>query len=105
VRNHRAVEELVALADVVALVDGNVLALRNEIFLRLALAIGRLDDDAALGFVILAEFDLTVDFRDDREVFRTARFKQLGNTRQTTGDVAGLDVSRGIRAIMSPALT
>lgn len=44
--------------------------------------------DPALGLVVLAEFHLAVDLRDDRKVLRTARLEQFGDTRQTARDVA-----------------
>ena len=49
-----------------------------------------IDDDAALGLVVLAELDAAVDLADDREILRPARLEQLGDARQTAGDVAGL---------------
>ncbi len=86
VRNRIAVEQRVTALHIVALVDDQVLALRDQIFLRLATVVG-CDEDATLRAVILSEFDAAVDLGNDREVFRTTRLEQLGNTRQTAGDV------------------
>ena len=49
-----------------------------------------LDEDAALAADARAEIDDAVDLGDFRGVLRTARFEQLGHTRQTAGDVLGL---------------
>ena len=49
-----------------------------------------LHDDAALRLVVLAELHPTVGLGDDRMVLRPARLEQLGDARQTAGDVAGL---------------
>ncbi len=88
-RHRVAVEQCVAALHIVAFVDDQVLALGDQIFLRLA-TVFRRHEDAALGAVILTEFDTTVDVGNDREVLGTTRLEQLGNTRQTAGDVARL---------------
>ena len=89
-RRRIAVEDVFALLDEVAFLNRQMLALRDEIFDRLLRIVLRHDADAALVLVVAPEFDATRDFGDDRVVLRTARLEQLGNTRQTAGDVAGL---------------
>ena len=79
------------LQDVIALLHADVLALRDQVLDRLAaLAFGRDHDDAPLGLVVLAELDAALALADDREILRLARLEQLGDTRQTAGDVARL---------------
>ena len=56
----------------------------------LLLLVGRLDDDAALVLVVLAEADRARGLRDDRGVLGLARLEQFRHPRQTAGDVAGL---------------
>src|SRR3546814_6804796 len=56
----------------------------------LRIAFFRNDRDLALRLVILDEFNAAADLRDNAVVLRNARFEQLGNTRQTAGDVARL---------------
>jgi len=73
----------------------DVLALWNEIFLRLVILGRRLDRDAALVLVVAAEADGAGDFRDDRRILRLACLEQFGNPRQTAGDIAGLGALRG----------
>ena len=77
----------------VAVVDGDVLALRDQELDRLA-TVFRGDLDAALVLVVAAELDPAVHLGDDRAVLRTAGFEQLGHPRQTAGDVAGLGAFR-----------
>src|SRR5436190_3273970 len=91
VRHAVAVHHQVALQDVIAFLHADVLALRDQVLDRLGgAAIGRHHDDAPLGLVVLAEFDATLAFADDREILRLARLEQLGHPRQTAGDVARL---------------
>src|SRR6185312_10033796 len=80
----------IALLDEVAFTHRDVLALRNEIFRRFELFVARFDDDAALVLVVLAEFDETVVFRQNRRLFRLACFEQFGHARQTARDVTCL---------------
>ncbi len=47
-------------------------------------------DDLALGLIVLLEADLARDLGDDRRILGLAGLEQLGNARQTAGDVAGL---------------
>src|SRR3546814_3218203 len=56
----------------------------------LRIAFFRNDRDLALRLVILDEFNAAADLLDNAVVLRNARFEQLGNTRQTAGDVARL---------------
>src|SRR5258705_136977 len=46
--------------------------------------------DLALTLGVLAETDLAVDLRDNRELLGLACFEQLRDSRQTAGDVLGL---------------
>ena len=75
---------------IVAFLDGDALALRDQVLDRLRALAFRHDQDAALGLVVLAELDAARDVADDREILRLARLEQLGHARQTAGDVAGL---------------
>src|SRR5439155_345422 len=57
---------------------------------RLLLLVCRLDDDATLVLVVLAESDGARGLRDDRGLLGPACLEQLRHPRQTAGDVAGL---------------
>ena len=72
----------------VTVLHGEVLALGDEILLRLTDL--RRDHDLALALGVLAEGHDAVDLADDRVVLRLASLEELGDTRQTTGDVLGL---------------
>ena len=50
----------------------------------------RRDDDLALALGVLAERNLAVDLGDDGVVLRLAGLEELGNARQTAGDVLRL---------------
>src|SRR5215468_2515206 len=90
VRGWIALDDIVALLDHVAVLKMNVLALRDQVLLRL-LAFGpRFDRDTALVLVVFTEPHRTADLGDDRSFLRTARFEQFRHSRQTTGDVACL---------------
>ena len=102
VRRRVAFDDVVALLDDVAILQMDVLALRDQVFPRLLILARRLDGDAALVLVVAAEADRAGDFGDDRGVLRPARLEQLGNPRQTAGDVARLGASVGMRAMTSP---
>src|SRR4051812_20449233 len=95
VRRRIALDDEVTLLDDVAILQMDVLALRNQVLARLLGLVGRLDRDAALVLVVAAEADRTRDFRDDRRVLWLASLEQFGNPRQTAGDVAGLGAFRG----------
>src|SRR5690606_16971306 len=88
VRHRVAVHQQVALLDPVTLLDGDVLALRDPVFDGITLL--RPHDDPAAGLVVPAEFDAAVDLADDGIVLRLAGFEELGDTRQTAGDVTRL---------------
>ena len=89
-RHPVAVHQQIALLDVIAFLHADVLALGDQVLDRLLVLLGRDHDDAPLGLVVLAEFDASVALADDREILRLARLEQLGDARQTAGDVAGL---------------
>src|SRR5262249_18337387 len=73
----------------------DVLALRDQVLARLvaerrAVMAERRDHDLALALRVLAERNLAIDLGDDRVVLRLPCLKELGDTRETTGDVLGL---------------
>ncbi len=74
----------------VAILQMDVLALRDQVLDRLDILLRRLDGDAALVLVVAAEADRAGDLGDDRRFLRTTRLEQLRHPRQTAGDVAGL---------------
>ena len=90
VRGGIAVDDVVALLDDVAILQMDVLALRDQVLARLLALVVRLDGDAALVLVVLAEPHGAADFGDDRRILRLARLEQLRHPRQTAGDVARL---------------
>src|SRR5882672_6141973 len=73
-----------------------MLALRDQVLA--LLADFRSHFDLALALGVLAETDLAVDLRNDRELLWLACFEQLRNSRQTAGDVLGLGrLARNLR--------
>ncbi len=66
VRRRVAVEDVVALFDVVAILKMEGLALRDQVLDRLDTVFSRLDHDATLVLVVAAEADRTIDLSDDR---------------------------------------
>src|SRR6516164_1826421 len=90
VRRWVALDDGVALLDHVAVLQVDVLALGDQVLLRLFTLVGRLDDDAALVLVVASEADGARGFGDDGGLLRPARLEQLRHPRQATGDVAGL---------------
>src|SRR5581483_10381645 len=90
VRRGIALDDEVTLLDDVAILQVDVLSLRDQVLARLLGLVGRLDRDAALVLVIAAEADRAGDFRDDGRVLRLASLEQFGHPRQTAGDVARL---------------
>src|SRR5262245_22449961 len=90
VRRRIALDDEVALFDDVAVLQVDVLALRDQVLARLLGLVDRLDRDAALVLVVAAEADGATDLGDDRRVLRLAGLEQLRHPRQTAGDVAGL---------------
>ena len=89
-RDRAAVEKQIALADDIAFIDRQPAALRQQIFDRFAIALDRHDADAALGLVVIGELDTPFGLGDDGKILRLAGLEQLGNARQTTGDVTRL---------------
>ena len=71
-----------------AVVRGDVLVLGDQVLVRNAVQVG--NDQALLALGVLAERNGAGDFRQHAGIFRRTRFEQLGNARQTTGNVAGL---------------
>ena len=65
----------------------DMLAFGNQIFPRLTDF--RRHDNFAFTFGIFAERYGAVDFADNREFLRLARFEKLGHARQTAGDILG----------------
>src|SRR5215471_8590698 len=90
VRRRVALDDGVALLDHVAVLQMDVLALGDQVLLRLFAFVGRLDHDASLVLVVASETDGARGFGDDRGLLRPARLEQLRHPRQTAGDVAGL---------------
>src|SRR5581483_3139252 len=88
VRVRRAVHERVAGPDVIARVNPDVLALRDQVLALLADLRGHLDLALPLG--VLAEGHDAIDLADDRELLRLARLEELGDPRQSPGDVLRL---------------
>ena len=89
VRHRVAVDERIALLDVVAFLHRDVLALRDQVFDRLA-PFSRLDRRCGAWSCSPCRIPPALDLRDDRVILGLARFEQLGDARQTAGDVAGL---------------
>ncbi len=88
--NRIAIHEAVADFHIIAFLNGNMFAFRDQVFHRFALAVTGNDDDAALVLIILAEFDPSHGFGNDGIVLGLAGLEQLRDARQATGDVAGL---------------
>src|ERR1019366_15568 len=95
VRRRIALDDEIALFDDIAVLQMDVLALRDQVLARLLVLVHRLDRDAALVLVVAAEADGARDFRDDRRVLWLAGLEQFGNPRQTAGDVTGLGALGG----------
>src|SRR5262245_42581274 len=90
VRRRIALDDSVALFDQVAVLQVDVLALRDQVLLGLFALVGRLDDDATLVLVVAPEADGARGFGDNRRLLRPARLEQLRHPRQAAGDVARL---------------
>ena len=106
VRRGMAVVDEVATLDAIAVLHRQALAARDQVLDRLRVVIVRLDGDALLVLVVLAELDRAGDLGDDRVVLRTPGLEQLRHARQTAGDVARTSPTTiGIRASTSPAFT
>src|SRR5215470_9822554 len=88
VRVGRSIHERLAGAHAVALVHADVLAARDQVFLRLRV-VGA-DHDLAHALHEAAHLDAAIDLGDDGLLLGLAGLEQLGHARQTTGDVLGL---------------
>src|SRR5579862_4297332 len=89
-----ALDDVVALLDVIALAHADVLALGDQVLGRLDLVRLGLDDDAALVLVVLAELDEAVGLGEHRALLGLARLEQLRHARQAARDVARLGAFR-----------
>src|SRR5690554_166115 len=89
VRIARTVGDHFTLVDLLAFEHVQVTPLGNQLLVRGA-AIIRGDDQTTLALGLLAERDGATDFREDGGFLRTTGLEQVGDARQTTGDVAGL---------------
>jgi len=103
VRHDRAFGELFAGMHEIAGMDQHVLAVADHVDLFLMTVLGA-DDDLAHAALHLAEFDDAVDFADHGRLLGPPGFEELGDARQTAGDVAGFgdlarDLDNGIAGI------
>ena len=89
VRRRVAVDDEVAELDLVAVLQVDVLALRDQVLDRVR-TVMRLQRQAALVLVVAPELDRARLLGDDGRVLRTARLEQLRHARQTARDVARL---------------
>lgn len=87
-RSRRAFNQQIAFLDNVSVLNNQMASLRNQIFNRLAFL--RHNGNPLFGLIVLAEFDHTVNVGNNRLIFWTTSFKQLGNTRQTAGNILRL---------------
>src|SRR5665213_996119 len=101
VRVDRTFRETISGAHTITFVHTQVLAGRDFIQLRLGLIVdckligasattNRLDEDLTLTALDVAKTNDTVDLGNRGRILRLAGLEQLGNTRQTARDVAGL---------------
>lgn len=88
VRRQIAFSDGFALFNVLTFEDRDMTPLRNEDLMLIILTIRHDDATLALGF--LTKADGTGRFREDCRILRLARLEEVGNTRQTTGDVTRL---------------
>src|SRR6202011_5769222 len=95
VRRRIAFDDEVALFDDIAVLQMDVLALRDQVLASLLGLVHGFDRDAALVLVVAAKADGARDFREDRRILWLASLEQFRNPRQTAGDVAGLGAFRG----------
>src|SRR3546814_14516239 len=77
-----AIDQVIAALEEITFLHGDVLALGHQIFDRLDRGIFRTQDNAALGLVILSEFDPAGNTSDDRVVLGLARLEQLGRSEE-----------------------
>ena len=96
VRDQRPLDQRVAGADAVAAVDAQVLAVRHEVLALDAALVA--DDDRPLAAPLLVEqLDAAVDLGDDRRLLGPPGLEELGDPRQTAGDVLGAaHLARGL---------
>ena len=94
VRGRVAVHDEVADLHHVAVLQVDVLALRDQVLDRLG-TIVRGQRQATLVLVVAAELDRAGLLRDDGRILRTTRLEQLRHARQTARDVAGLGALGG----------
>src|SRR5271156_338768 len=94
VRRRVAFDDIVALLDEIAVLQMDVLALRDQILPGLLILAGRLDGDAPLVLVVAAESHRAGNLGDHRRFLRPPRLEQLRHPRQTAGDVARLGAFR-----------
>ncbi len=83
-----AVSDSLAANNLLALEHVEMTPLRNQLLVTLAVLFSKDQATLALGF--LAEADRTRVLGHDRRILWLTRFEQVGHTRQTTGDIAGL---------------
>ena len=88
VRVRLAVSDDFTPCNLLTLEHVEVAPLRNQLLMTLTRLIG--NDEATLALGFLAEADRTGVLGHDRRLFRLASLEQVGNTRQTTRDIAGL---------------
>ena len=88
VRRGVAVDDVVAELDHVAVLQVDVLALRDQVLDRLRSVVRR-QREPALVLVVAPEGDRAGLLGDDRRVLRPPRLEQLRHPRQAAGDVAG----------------
>ena len=87
-RSRRTFNQHIAFLHDVAVLNRQMTSFRDQILNRLTF--GRNDGNPLFGLVVFAELDHTVNIGDNCRIFRAAGFKQLGNARQTAGNIFGL---------------
>ena len=90
VRHRITLQQHVTTLDIVAFLNRHVTALWHHVFHWLQCLVVWTNDNTTLALVVATEFNATVDTSDNRMILWTARFKQLRNSWQTTGNIAGL---------------
>ena len=88
VRRRIAVQEIFALANHIAFLNRDMLALGDQIFGRIEAFVLGPDEDTPLVLIVTAKLYLAVDFGDHRVILRPAGLEQLGNPRQAAGNIA-----------------
>ena len=86
-RSDRSVRKRRTGTDIVVLLHEDLTRQRYEVTLHVAHFRG--NDDFAVAPLDLSERNLTVDFRYDGGIRRVTGLEELGNTRQTAGDITG----------------